>query len=74
MKKSIFRTLGLGPTEDTQKLHVQRMFPGTNIGPLAEGASEMPLAAIIDDRLEVWDSRNQSQIITVFNFLLLIYI
>lgn len=41
---------------------------GLNIGPLVEGASEMPLAIIVDDRSDVWEPRNHAQLVKVSTY------
>ncbi|CAD7703580.1 unnamed protein product [Ostreobium quekettii] len=66
-KKSLMHTLKLGPfSPEPLPAHC---VSGMNIAPLVEGVSEMPLALIIDDRLDVWDRRNRSQIVQVTPYL-----
>lgn len=64
-KKSLFRALHLGPWSEAP-LPVDLMCEGQNIGPLVEGASEMPLAIVVDDRVDVWEPRNHDQLVKVW--------
>lgn len=63
-KKSLFRTFNLGPLHDTPFPDTM-LCPKRKLGPLNEGHSEMAMAIIADDRIDVWEKRNQDQILKI---------
>ena len=66
-KKSLFRTFCLGPLHE-QPVPKEILSPKKKLGPLCEGHSEMSMAIIVDDRIDVWEKRNQEQILQVLPF------
>ena len=66
-KKSLFRTFCLGPLHE-QPTPKEILSPKKKLGPLCEGHSEMSMAIIVDDRIDVWEKRNQEQILQVLPF------
>eukprot|EP00210_Caulerpa_lentillifera_P006375 g6090.t1 len=67
LKKSLFKTFNIGPLHP-EPIPLEVLVPGKKLGPLTEGFSEMAMAIIADDRLEVWEKRNQDQILQISPF------
>lgn len=63
-KKNLFRTFNLGPLHE-EPFPNPMMCAKKKLGPLNEGHSEMAMAIIADDRVDVWEKRNQDQILKI---------
>ena len=63
-KKSLFRTFKLGPLHG-EPFPEEVLCPSRKLCPLNEGHSEMAMAIIADDRLDVWEKRNQDQVLQI---------
>lgn len=66
-KKSLFRTFNLGPLHE-EPVPKKALCPRKKLCPLCEGHSELAMAIIADDRTDVWEKRNQDQIIHISPF------
>eukprot|EP00210_Caulerpa_lentillifera_P007533 g7196.t1 len=67
-KKTLFQTFNIGPLHKDSVPSKAMVMSKKNLGPLTEGCSEMPMAIIIDDRLQVWKKRNRDQILHISPF------